>query len=119
MKKTRKYCYIPLHDEVKEALVDWTHKQSVDIAFVPLVRFMISYAHTNHIRSDYDQRAIESIRLLDITNSIASDHQTNGRTRERVQTTSQSIIQMNEEERYISLLCAMHALDVIVDELVI
>jgi len=119
VKKIRKHCYIPLHDEVKESLVQWTESQSVDIAFVPLVRFLISYAQTNHIRHDYDKNARKSIYLLDETNSVASNNHTDGRIRERVQTTSQLIIQMSEEERYISLLCAMHALDVIVDELAI
>lgn len=119
MKKIRQYCYIPLHDEVKLALVDWSEQNNVDIAFVPLVRFLISYAYTNHIREDYDLSAKESIRLLNESNMAASDEKADGRVRERIQTSSQHIIDLDEEERYTALLCGMHALDVTIEELVI
>lgn len=119
MKKVRQYCYIPLHDEVKEALVDWTIQHDVDIAFVPLLRFLISYAYTNHIREDYDISAKQSIHLLDQSNNAASDGLVNGRVRERIQTSSDHIIGMSEDERYIALICSMHALDVTIEELVI
>lgn len=119
MVKEREYCYIPIHDEVKLALNDWTKKNSVDIAFVPLVRFLISYAHTNHIRIDYGKDASDSIYWLDTSNLTASDHKTNGRIRERIQTTSSLIINMTEDERYLSLICGLHALDITIEELAI
>lgn len=119
VKKSRQYCYIPLHDEVKLALVDWTKENSVDIAFVPLVRFLISYAYTNHIREDYASSAKESIYLLDESNRIASDGKMDGRMRERIQTASNSIVSLTEEERYLALLCGMHALDITIEELAI
>ena len=119
MGKTRQFCYISLHDEVKLALTEWSTTQHVDIAFVPLLRFLISYAHTNHIREDYDQQARESLKALDDSNEIASEGKTNGRLRERIQTSSDLIVGMSEDERYISLLCGLHALDIAIEELVI
>lgn len=119
MVKEREYCYISIHDEVKIALHEWTKENGVDIAFVPFLRFLISYAHTNHIRSDYDAVAADSIYWLDTSNLTASDQLTDGRIRERIQTTSSLIINMSEDERYTSLICGLHALDITIEDLAI
>lgn len=117
VEKQRHHCYIPIHDEVKTALVDWKDAHHIDIAFIPLLRFLVTYSHANHIRDDLSEVAKDSIYWLDTSNLMASEGEENGRIRQRFQTTSSLIIEMSEEERYISLLCGLHALDITIDEL--
>lgn len=116
----REYAVMPIHDEVKTAILKWLQENDIDIAYTAFLRFLICYACTDpYILKDFDELATTSIEWLDSSNIIASDGATDGRIRERLNTGSKLILNMSGIERYKALLCGLHALGIVVDELVV